>query len=42
MKGTRYDAAFKKEAIAMVTELGLSVTAVSDQARRLDGYYPIC
>ncbi|MFZ3172926.1 MAG: hypothetical protein WA118_13235 [Carboxydocellales bacterium] len=31
MKATRYDAAFKKEAIAMVNELGLSVTAVSEK-----------
>lgn len=31
MKATRYDAAFKKEAIAMVNELGLSVNAVSEK-----------
>jgi transposase-like protein len=31
MKATRYDAAFKKEAIAMVNELGLAVTAVSEK-----------
>ncbi|MFZ3170931.1 MAG: transposase [Carboxydocellales bacterium] len=31
MKATRYNAAFKKEAIAMVNELGLSVTEVSEK-----------
>jgi transposase len=31
MKGSRYDAAFKKQAIAMVNETGLSVVEVSDK-----------
>lgn len=31
MKGSRYDAAFKKEAIAMVNEVGLSVVEVADK-----------
>lgn len=31
MKGSKYDAAFKKQAIAMVNETGLSVVDVSDK-----------
>jgi transposase len=31
MKGLRYDAAFKKEAISMVTELGCSVVEVAEK-----------
>ncbi len=31
MKGSKYDAAFKKQAIAMVNEAGLSVVEVADK-----------